>query len=49
MTTLPALLSDLQARGIALTLVDGELSFRAPKGALTAADRAALSARRDAI
>lgn len=47
--TVPALLSDLQARGIALFLADDELSFRAPKGALTAADRAALAAHREAI
>lgn len=48
-TTIPALLSDLRARGIALSLVGGELSFRAPKGALSADDRAALSARREAF
>ncbi len=47
--TIPALLAELQSRGILLSLAGGELSFRAPRGALTAADRATLSARREAI
>lgn len=47
--TIAALLSTLQARGVVLSLVDGELAFRAPKGALSAADRAMLSERREEI
>jgi hypothetical protein len=47
--SIPVLLADLQRRGIVLSVADGALKFRAPKDALTPADREQLSARRAAI
>lgn len=49
MTTIPRLLADLQARGMTLSLINDQLAWRAPKGALTALDRATLTSRRDDI
>lgn len=49
MQSIPQLLSELQTRGIALSLADGALSYRAPKGTLTPKDRETLSAHRPAI
>ncbi|MCW7538520.1 condensation domain-containing protein [Aquabacterium sp. A7-Y] len=46
MLTIPRLLSNLQARGITLSLSKGELAYRAPKGALTPLDRDQLATRR---
>jgi hypothetical protein len=46
MTSVPALLAELESRGIILFLGDGEIRYRSPKDALTSADRAALAARR---
>ena len=37
--TLEKLLADLRRRGVALAVDGDDLRFRAPKGALTAADR----------
>jgi amino acid adenylation domain-containing protein len=45
----PALIETLRRRGITLWFEGERLRFRAPKGALTAADRAELSARRDEV
>jgi len=49
MPSIPHLLSELQARRIALNLKDGELAYRAPKGALTPYDRETLSEQRQEI
>ncbi|MCC7716679.1 condensation domain-containing protein [Janthinobacterium lividum] len=49
MMTIPRLLADLQAKGITLSLSDGELAYRAPKGLLTSVDRDNLSLRREEI
>jgi len=43
------LLADLESRGILLTLDGGDIRYRAPKGALTDADRDALRAHKPAI
>jgi len=43
------LIAELEHRGILLSLADGEIRYRSPKGALTEADRQALRARRDQI
>lgn len=49
MTTVPALLAELESRGIILFLADGEIRYRSPRDALTPADREALRARRGDI
>jgi hypothetical protein len=41
--TTPALLTDLTARGVRVTAAAGRLSVKAPRGVLTAADRAGLA------
>ena len=42
MTSIPALLAELESRGIILFLADGEIRYRSPRDALTPADREAL-------
>lgn len=49
MISVPALIAEMQARGIILSASEGELRFRAPKGALTSADAEALRAQRPQI
>jgi hypothetical protein len=49
MTSIPALLAELENRGIILFLANGEIRYRSPKDALTPADREALRARRGDI
>lgn len=49
MHTVSVLIADLQARGIILSLAEGELRYRAPRNALTDADREALRGQRAAI
>jgi len=49
MQSIPQLLADLQAKGIVLSLADGALTYRAPKGALTPKDRETLSTNRKAV
>lgn len=49
MQTIPLLLADFQSKGIALSLADGALTYRAPKGALTPTNREILSTHREAI
>jgi hypothetical protein len=49
MLTIPRLLSDLQAKGVVLSLLNGELNYRAPTGALTPLDREHLSHRREDV
>jgi hypothetical protein len=49
MIPVPALLAELESRGIILFLADGEIRYRSPKDALTPADREALRARREEI
>ena len=44
--TLEKLLADLRGRGVALAVDGDDLRFRAPRGVLTAADRAALAERK---
>ena len=43
------LIQDLQRRGISLSLADGQIRYRAPKDALTDADKDALRARKPEI
>jgi hypothetical protein len=43
------LIAGLESRGILLSLADGEIRYRSPKDALTAADKDALRARRTEI
>jgi len=47
--TSTALLADLRRRGVTLELDDSRLRYRAPAGALTAADRGALAEHRDEL
>jgi hypothetical protein len=49
MTSVPALLAELESRGITLFLADGEIRYRSPRDALTPADRETLRARRGDI
>jgi hypothetical protein len=49
MTSVLALLAELESRGIILFLADGEIRYRSPKDVLTPADREVLSARRPDI
>lgn len=49
MNAVEVLLTDLRARGVRFELTDARVQVVAPKGLLTAADRAALSAHRDDI
>jgi hypothetical protein len=49
MIPVPALLAELESRGIILFLADGEIRYRSPREALTPADREALRARRGDI
>jgi hypothetical protein len=47
--TVARLIAGLESRDILLSLADGEIRYRSPKGALTAADKDALRARRGDI
>jgi len=47
--TIAGLISGLENRGILLSLADGEIRYRSPKGALTDADKDALRARRSEL
>jgi len=47
--TIAGLISGLENRGILLSLADGEIRYRSPKGALTDSDKDALRARRNEI
>jgi len=47
--TVASLIAELEGRGIVLSLADGEIRYRSPKGALTEHDRSALRARRGEI
>ncbi|WP_038182329.1 condensation domain-containing protein [Vibrio rhizosphaerae] len=49
MESIPHLIFNFQNRGIALTLKDGALAYRAPKGTLTNQDKTTLSEHRDEI
>jgi hypothetical protein len=49
MTSVAQLIASLESRSIILSLADGQLRYRSPKDALTAADRAAIRERRDAL
>jgi hypothetical protein len=49
MSSIPVLIAELQARGIILSAVEGELRFRGPKDALTSADKDALRLQRSQI
>ena len=46
MSSIVQLIAEMESRGIILSLADGEIRYRSPKDALTAADRASLRARR---
>jgi len=47
--TAATLLTDLMAKGIVVSVADGILRLRSPHGALTPADRAAVTARKAAL
>jgi len=47
--TVARVIAELESRGIVLSLADGELRYRSPKGALTDSDREALRARRSEL
>lgn len=47
--TVVRLIAELEGRGIVLSLADGELRYRSPKGALTESDKDALRARRSEL
>ncbi|HWU56892.1 MAG TPA: condensation domain-containing protein [Rhizomicrobium sp.] len=47
--TIVRLIAELESRGIVLSLADGEIRYRSPKGALTDLDRDALRARRNEL
>src|SRR5689334_21208230 len=47
--TVAGLMAELETRGIILSLADGEIRYRSPKGALTENDKTALRARRAEI
>ena len=49
MISLPQLIAGLESRGILLSLADGEIRYRSPKGALTDSDKTSLRARRAEI
>lgn len=49
MIPVAALIAALEARGIFLALADGKLTYRAPRGALDAADKDALRQRRGEV
>lgn len=49
MSGIAQLLAGLEGRGIILSLADGELRYRSPREALTAADRETLRARKAAV
>ena len=49
MTSIVQLIAGLESRGIFLSLADGEIRFRSPKGALTDADKDALRAQRPGV
>jgi len=44
--TIVGMIAELESRGIVLSLADGEIRYRSPKGALTDLDKQALRARR---
>lgn len=46
MSSTARLIAQMESRGIILSLADGEIRYRSPKDALTAADRESLRARR---
>jgi hypothetical protein len=46
MSSIARLIAEMESRGIILSLVGGEIRYRSPKDALTAADRESLCARR---
>ena len=47
--TAVAVIDDLERRGVKLATINGLLRIDAPKGVLTAVDRAALAEYRDAL
>src|SRR4051812_3074119 len=47
--TIGKLIAGLESRAILLSLIDGEIRYRSPKDALTAADKESLRARRPEI
>ena len=47
--TVARVIAELESRGIVLSLADGEIRYRSPKGALTESDKDALRARRAEI
>ena len=47
--TIVRMIAELESRGIVLSLADGEIRYRSPKGALTDSDKDALRARRNEI
>jgi hypothetical protein len=47
--TIARAIAELESRGILLSLADGEIRYRSPKGALTDSDKDALRARRSKI
>src|SRR5437868_5907521 len=47
--SLAGLIAGLENRGILLSLADGEIRYRSPKGALTHADKDGLRARRSEL
>ena len=47
--TIASAIAELESRGIVLSLADGEIRYRSPKGALTDTDKQALRARRGEI
>jgi hypothetical protein len=47
--TIARVIAELESRGIVLSLADGEIRYRSPKGALTEPDKDALRARRAEI
>ena len=49
MISVAQLVAGLESRSIILSLADGQLRYRSPRDALTAADRAAIGERRDAL
>jgi hypothetical protein len=46
MRSIAQLIAEMESRGIILSLADGEIRYRSPRDALTAADRESLRARR---
>ncbi len=47
--TVAGLMAKLESRDIILSLADGEIRYRSPKGALTDSDKSALRSRRGEI